>query len=694
MNKIFNLTSTFKSQSVEDGSVMIRGMASTNDFDRAGDTISADAWAKGGLKNFENNPIILFNHDYNKPIGRATGVKVTPDGLELEAKISKSAPESVCELVKDGVLGAFSVGFRVKDADYIQETDGYKIKDAELFEVSVVSVPCNQAATFSLAKSFDSQEEWEDFKKTFTNRVDLAGQSLAKDDISDIASETPDGAQAQKEIKMSEEVKTPEIDLEAFAKKVAEETAAKIAMKQAETKAAEEKAAQEAAEKASAQAEEKAAQEAEVKQAIVTGVESGAEKLMAEVEAKLAEKDSKAEEVILQYKKELEEKNDEITKMRESKRSFSDRSQTRQGVEANAKDLMYAHMLGVYTKKGWDTSYGKSILEKAGIEYPDAQAVASDDSLLNVTVSTAIEKEVMLELRLAQIFREIPMNTHSMVLPLQKDTGLAVFHTGGESELGVGGTANSGAGTGLAEAGGTAGTYQAGQVILQAHRLISTTFMDNHVDEEVLVNLMPMLTEGVARAHARAVDNMVLNGNASGPAITGLEGFATTSSGGKIDIDGNTIAAGNSTTLTASMLLEARKDMGKFGINPADVVYVVAQKFYYDLIADAGFADITDVGSDVATKLTGTIGSVFGTPVIISDQLEPGVGAAANTETVAYAVAFNNYAIPRLRGVQVEQDYEVARQRRLIVATQSLGFAELFADAANARSCVKVVATA
>ena len=55
MNKIFNLTSTFKSHEVEDGSVMIRGMASTNDFDRAGDTISPDAWAKGGLQNFENN---------------------------------------------------------------------------------------------------------------------------------------------------------------------------------------------------------------------------------------------------------------------------------------------------------------------------------------------------------------------------------------------------------------------------------------------------------------------------------------------------------------------------------------------------------------------------------------------------------------------------------------------------------------
>ena len=120
MNKIFNLTSTFKTQAQDDGSVMIRGFASTADFDRAGDSISVEAWQKGGLKNFEKNPIILFNHDYDKPIGRATGLKAGPDGLELECKISKSAPANVAELVKDGVLGAFSVGFRVKDADYIK----------------------------------------------------------------------------------------------------------------------------------------------------------------------------------------------------------------------------------------------------------------------------------------------------------------------------------------------------------------------------------------------------------------------------------------------------------------------------------------------------------------------------------------------------------------------------------------------
>ena len=275
MEKVFNLTSTFKSEAQDDGSVMIRGMASTAEFDRAGDSISADAWTKGGLNNFEKNPIILFNHDYSRPIGRAKKVTATDDGLHLEAKISKSAGD-VAELVKDGVLGAFSVGFRVKDADYVEETDGLRIKDAELFEVSVVSVPCNQAATFSLAKSFDSESEYEDFKKTFTNS---------------------DGAQVQKEITMSEETQQP-VDLEAFAKKVAEETAAKIAMKQAEQKAADEAVQKEVEEKAAADAEAKAQQEEEVKSAVVTAVESGTERLLKDVEAQIAQKDAEMSDVL------------------------------------------------------------------------------------------------------------------------------------------------------------------------------------------------------------------------------------------------------------------------------------------------------------------------------------------------------------------------------------------------------------
>jgi len=682
MNKVFNLTSTFKALSEDDDGVHICGMASTNHADRANDVIEAEAWTKGGLANFEQNPIILFNHNYDKPIGRATGLKVTENGLELRAKISKSAPDHVAQLVKEGILGAFSVGFRVKDADYNKETDGLKIKDAELFEVSVVSVPCNQAATFSLAKSFDSQEEYEDFKKTFTS-VDLAGQCLAKDEDSSVASHTPDGTQeVQKEIKMSEENKTPEIDLAAFAKQVADETAAKIAMQQAEQKAAAEKAAVEAEEKAQAAAEAKTQQEEKVKSAVAVGVSSGAEALMQDVEAKLKEKDAKIDEVIKQFASQLSEKEEEITKMRESKRVFSANRTSSEDLSPFAKELMYGHILGVMLNKGWNTSYGKNVLSKAGVTYPNDGGTeqAGDTEFPNIatTVSQAIEKEVMNELRLAQAFRQIQMPARTMVMPIQTDTNLASFSNGITA-----GTPTLENRTQVA-----GNTYEPSQVVLQAHRLISHTHLDNYIEEEILVSLMPMLIESIARSHARAVDNMILNGEAG--KVNGLEFFATASSGGSVDLDGATIATGNSATLTAELLLDARKDMGKYGLNPSDVTYVVSQKYYYDLIADPAFADITDVGSDVATKITGSIGAVYGSPVLISDNFESDAAGGS----VAYAVANRNYAIPRLRGVTVEQDYEVGNQRRVVVATQSLGFAELVADAAGDRSCVKVVTTA
>lgn len=652
MNKIFNLTSTFKTHAEDDGSVMIRGMASTADFDRAGDSISAEAWQKGGLKNFEKNPIILFNHDYDKPIGRATGLKSGPDGLELECKISKAAPANVAQLVKDGVLGAFSVGFRVKDADYIKETDGLMIKDAELFEVSVVSVPCNQSATFSLAKSFDSSEEYEEFKKTFTNRVDLAGQSLAKDEdiTSGIASDTPqstDVKSVDQEIKMDNQ----NIDLEAFAKKVAEDTAAKIAMKQAEQKAADEAEA-----KAVADAEVQKAQALEAEEIRVkTGVQTGVEALMSDVEAKLAAKDAKIDDVLKQYKTELEEKTAEIEAMKNSKKTFADRS-GKGDISKWGKDFMSAHLLGVMTQKGMNTSFAQDLQEKAGIDY------TTNAANIDQEVSNLIEKEIMNELKVARLFRELTVNGAATVLPIQPDVDPAVFATAA--------TAGN-----LENRGASNATYRPKEVILNAYRLISSSFMDNDVDEQVLINLMPMLVESVARAHGRAVENAIINGSGS---VTGLDGYAAA--------HGTTLDVSDGTRLTAALLLAAREGMGKYGINPTDMAYVVSNDGYYDLLNDANFQTLDEVGSDLAARITGTIGAVFGTPVVVSEEFAaPGAGIPA-----AFAVNTRNYVIPRLRGVTVEQDYEVMNQRRVIVATQSLGFEELIAGATGAEPVVKI----
>ena len=576
MEKIFNLTSTFKSHTDEDGSVMIRGMASTHDFDRAGDSISADAWTKGGLKNFEKNPIILFNHDYNRPIGRATGLKTTENGLELTAKISKAAKD-VVDLVKDGVLGAFSVGFRVKDADYLEETDGLKIKDAELFEVSVVSVPCNQSATFSLAKSFDSMAEYEEFKKTFTNS---------------------DGAIVRKETNMSDETQ-PSVDLEALAKKVAEETAAKIAMKQAETKAAEEAAKKEAEEKATAEAEAKAQQEEEVKQAVVTAVESGTDRLAEDMRKEF--EDAKAEEInelIKKYESQVKEKADELEAMRSRKFEFASNKD-----EALGRKALEAKVFGAITKKGWDTDLGKDVMEKS-----TSFGSQTTSGNLDITVSQQFEEEVKLETRLLGLFREIAVSSGATVMPFVADVNPATFGTAFDID-----TANQRMDT----VGGTNGQFDVANRVLNTQRLAAGTYIDNDVDETSLVSFVPMITSSLARAHAVATDTAILYGTSG--VIAGLAGGDGNDKGSGM-ASGVTVATAQqdgAPAFTAGMLELGREAMGKYGINPADLVYVVSLGVYYDLLAEDGdFRTVDKAGSDIAANINGMMGTVFGSPVI------------------------------------------------------------------------------
>jgi len=663
MNKIFNLTSTFKAAESDDGSVMIRGMASTADFDRAGDTISAEAWTKGGLQNFEKNPIILFNHDYDRPIGRATGMKAGPNGLELECKISKNAPGNVAALVKDGVLGAFSVGFKVKDADYLKETDGLMIKDAELFEVSVVSVPCNQAATFSLAKSFDSSDEYEEFKKTFTNRVDLAGQSLAKDEdiSSNIASDhTPKSAElnsADQEIKMDNQ----NIDLEAFAKKVAEDTAAKIAMKQAEQKAADEAVAKAAQEAEAA----KAAEGVQIKSSIETGIQTGVEALQADLEKEFEAKNADHAAIVEKYKADLAEKAAEMESMRKSKRDFSGRGAS----EASGSEILGAHILGKITGKGMDTDYGREIMEKAGAA---VTATGNVTISLDTTVATQFEEEVKLEQKVAGLFREIAVSGGATVLPINPDAEAASFATAaaaGNLENNTNGTA------------ATNSAYAVGQVILKPHRLISSTNLLNDTDEKTLVSLLPMLQSAMARAHARAKDKMCMFGD-NGVTISGLVGVNGTDQGVGLSQDVSALGGlavtdfSHNTAgeiLTSLEVVKARSQMGKYGINSADLALIVSPQGYMELMQDAAFADVSQVG-DLNSKTSGTVGSIYGIQVVVSDLLTRG-----DNDTVFQLVNTRNYVIPRLRGVSIESDYSVTNQRTDLVASQSIGFSELVA---------------
>ena len=670
--KIYHWTSTFKSLGeTDDGGVNIKGSASTNGLDRAGDIIETDAWTKGGLENFKNNPIILFNHDYNKPIGRATGLEVTDKGLDISAKISKAAGD-ITQLVKDGVLGAFSVGFRCKDSEYMTETDGYKIKDAELFEVSVVSVPCNQGATFGLAKSFDSMDDYRKYQSEFlkANSVESADAVKIEQPSEEKSSST--------ETDMSEEKNSPEVafDLESFAKEVAEKTATTIAMKQAEQKAADQKAEAEAAEKqAEVEANEKAVQEAkqDEQKAVIEAGLSGAERLMNDVEKRVSEQHEDLKQVVDGLEKQLAEKSEEIMSIRESKRIFADRQGQGDWKKAFENDIIDAKFAGLATGKGWNSDYAKGLMEKVNAH--SGVGVSSAD--FEQIVSTNIERDIQNELVLAPLFREIPMNSANMIIPILPDSGYAEF-TGNQTATGSSPHGN------LAERGDTYGSPYGGvdltERTLSTKKLISQSYLGNETEEDAIMPILPLIREQMVRSHARAIENAILAGDdadgafgTSGAAFEGLLHLARNDS----DFTQSSTAFA-SDTVTAAELLGLRKNMGKYGVNPSEVVYIVSQTVYFQLLEDAEFQDANLVG-DMATKLNGEIGQVFGSRVLLCDEF----ATPAVSKFAAIAVYPRNYVMPRLRGVTIESDYEVANQRRVLVASQRLGFIDLIDGATS-----------
>ena len=169
MDKTLYLNSSFETKALKKGSksLKIAGYANTTAKDRSGDIVTAEAWAKG-VDNYRRNPVLLYQHKHDCPIGRVDNIRVDKKGIFVEGMVSEAAEKNhgVQTLIKDGALKSFSVGFRVKDGKYNREDDSMMITEVELLEISVVSVPCNQDSLFSIRKSFDSDEEFNEFKKS------------------------------------------------------------------------------------------------------------------------------------------------------------------------------------------------------------------------------------------------------------------------------------------------------------------------------------------------------------------------------------------------------------------------------------------------------------------------------------------------------------------------------------------------
>lgn len=116
-------------------------------------------------KNYAKNPIVLFNHNGNVPVGRSMWRKPDDDGVLAKTQFGTTPmADDIYQLNKEGILNAWSIGFMPKKWDFDEETHITTYTDIELLEYSSVSVPMNQDAVtegLKMVKSFEVKELFE-----------------------------------------------------------------------------------------------------------------------------------------------------------------------------------------------------------------------------------------------------------------------------------------------------------------------------------------------------------------------------------------------------------------------------------------------------------------------------------------------------------------------------------------------------
>lgn len=629
-NKVLRLNSAFTKSSLPGASddidsIYVEGYASTNDVDRAGDVVPKSVW-ESGIENYLKNPIVLAYHDHDDPIGRVVEHKIDSRGLWIKARISAAA-EQVFNLIKDGILTAFSIGFRVLDAEYNSATELFVIKELELLEISIVSVPCNQNTIFSLSKAFETAEDAKLFRAQFVKSDGDSAKGL----------ETVDNEESQIIKEWNMDPKELEKLLAEAATKAAETAANNILAAQAKAKAEEEAAAK-----------EKAALEAKAKEAVeaaIKTVDTGAERLLGEITKRFEEQSDTNKKMLEGLEATIAEKQKELEAIQKSKMRFDDKGGSDELTYADReKAVLLAKIQG---KSVESTKYGRQLIEKAGPHVASAT--------WELEVSLNMEAEVRRRLVVAPLLRGINMQTNVMTIPVNPEAGTATWVTNAQ----FGTTASPGA----------AQTHQLKEITLNAYKVATTEYMNFEEEEDSLLVLLPVVRDAMVRRVARAVDKAYLLGAGAGAdPVKGLSIYDATS----------VVAPTNTGAANVANLRALRKDLGAWGLDPAELVYVVSTEIYYDLLDDTLFQTVDKVGPK-ATLLTGQIGQIGNSPVLVSAEFPTKAGGAntASTNIGAICVAPANFIAGNQRGLRFDTQDLVETQRRVLVASLRTGVTQL-----------------
>ncbi len=103
-------------------------------------------------------PALLWQHRSGEPIGIYTDMREDSVGLHVEGKLALKTTRGAeaYELLKMSALSGLSIGFNTREDSYDKVTGIRTLKKVDLWEVSLVTFPANDAARISAVKTIES----------------------------------------------------------------------------------------------------------------------------------------------------------------------------------------------------------------------------------------------------------------------------------------------------------------------------------------------------------------------------------------------------------------------------------------------------------------------------------------------------------------------------------------------------------
>lgn len=128
-------------------------------IDSQRDIVLAGAFARS-IKTLAKPLQLLWQHQWESPIGAVSKMFEDARGLYIEGKLLMDVQQAreAYALLKAGIVRGLSIGYSVKRSKRDPDTGVRQLQEVDLWEISLVTLPANEAAQVTVVKRGHSPE--------------------------------------------------------------------------------------------------------------------------------------------------------------------------------------------------------------------------------------------------------------------------------------------------------------------------------------------------------------------------------------------------------------------------------------------------------------------------------------------------------------------------------------------------------